>query len=319
MQIRSAALIGAGAIGAYFIPGLVRTMGEQFCVIAEGSRKERLEQQGMWINGVHTEFAVKTPEEAGWQDLVLIATKYGALEEISETLRLLTGPNTIVISALNGIDSEEILAKTIGWDPIVYGFMRVSAVRTGNVVTYPDNNRGLYFGELDGSVSPRIRAIEELLDKAEIPYVRSEDILKDQWFKYACNIAENQCQAVLGVPFGAFRDHVHVNFVRLHLMQECLAVAEAKGIHIPASELVRQEEILKTVPYLNKTSMLQDIEQGRATEVEMLSGTLIRLAKEVQVPVPYNEWIYHAIRAIEDRNAGVFDKDPDGCGGIEAE
>ena len=59
--------------------------------------------------------------------------------------------------------------------------------------------------------------------------------------------------------------------------------------------------------------MLQDIEQGRTTEVEMLSGTLIRIAKEVQVPVPYNELIYHAIRAIEDRNAGAFDTDPDVC------
>ncbi|MBQ7432020.1 MAG: 2-dehydropantoate 2-reductase [Lachnospiraceae bacterium] len=311
MQIQTVALIGAGAIGAYFIPGLAHTLGEDFCVIAEGTRKERLEQEGMCINGVQTIFSVKTPEEAGQPDLVLIATKYGALEEIRETVRSLTGPHTTVISTLNGIDSEEILAGTIGWEPIVYGFMRVSAVRTGNVVTYGNNNRGLYFGETDGRLSPRILAIRDLLTKAEIPYVVSEDIIKDQWFKYACNIAENQCQAVLGVPFGSFRDHPHVNFVRLHLMQECLNVAEAKGIHIPDSELVRQEETLKTVPYLNKTSMLQDIEQGRTTEVEMLSGTLIRIAKEVQVPVPYNELIYHAIRAIEDRNAGAFDTDPD--------
>lgn len=85
---------------------------------------------------------------------------------------------------------------------------------------------------------------------------------------YACNIAENQAQGLLGVPFGFFRDNNHVNLVRLELMKECLAVAEAKGIVISPEEQAHQEGVLKTLPYLNKTSMLQDLETHRKTEVD---------------------------------------------------
>lgn len=310
-QIRTAALIGAGAIGAFFIPGLVQVLGDRFCVIASGERKTRLEQEGMTVNGIHTSFTVKTAEEAGCPDLILIATKYGDLEEVKDLLKQMVGPDTTVISTLNGIDSEEIIGETIGMEPIVYGFMRVSAVRSGNVVTYGLQNRGLFLGERDGSISERVQAIDALLTEAGINHVVSKQIIKDQWFKYACNIAENQSQGLLGVPFGSFRDNAHVNFVRLELMKECLAVAAARGIVITPEELAHQEGVLMTLPYLNKTSMLQDLEAHRKTEVEMLSGTLVKLGEKLSVPVPYNRLVYHAIRALEDKNAGAFDTDPD--------
>lgn len=310
-QIRTTVLIGAGAIGAFFIPGLVHVLGDDFCVIASGARKERLEAEGMVVNGEHVFFQVRSPEEVKNPDLILIATKYGALTEVCEMLRLMTGPDTTVISTLNGIDSEEIIGEAIGMESVVYGFMRVSAVRKGNIVTYGLKNRGLFFGERDGSISERVQAIDELLTQAGINHIVSSDIIKDQWFKYACNIAENQSQALLSVPFGSFRDNAHVNFVRLELMKECLAVAKAKGIVITEEELAHQEGVLKTLPYLNKTSMLQDLEQHRTTEVDMLAGTLVHLGEALSVPTPYNRFVYHAIKAMEDRNAGAFDKDPD--------
>ena len=76
MEIKSAAILGAGAIGAYFIYGLSAAPDIDFCLVAKGERKERLEKDGLWINGKNYKPAVKTPEEARGVDLLLISTKY---------------------------------------------------------------------------------------------------------------------------------------------------------------------------------------------------------------------------------------------------
>src|SRR3712207_3223970 len=105
MQIRTVALIGAGAIGGYFIWGLSKTMGENFIVVAEGTRKERLLRDGLVVNGGRYELNVKTPEEAHGADLLLVATKYAGLPSALPVVRKIVDEHTIVMSLLNGIDS----------------------------------------------------------------------------------------------------------------------------------------------------------------------------------------------------------------------
>ena len=133
MKIRSAAVLGAGAVGSYIIYGLTQKKDIDFCVVADGARKERLEKSGVVIDDkkeirtLHP--AIKTPEQARGVDILFVAVKYTALESALEDIRTIVTPNTVVLSLLNGIDSEEKIAGVIDPGQIVYSLMRVSSER----------------------------------------------------------------------------------------------------------------------------------------------------------------------------------------------
>ena len=107
MEFRTVALIGAGAVGCFFIRGLSDVLGNDFCLVADGERADRLRNQGLVINGEQVFPNIRTPEEAAGADLILIATKYNGLAVIMEDLRKMTAPHTTVVSTLNGVDIYE--------------------------------------------------------------------------------------------------------------------------------------------------------------------------------------------------------------------
>ena len=147
MEYRTVALIGAGAVGAFFIRGLSNTLGDNFCVIAEGERAQRLREKGLVINGEQVFPNVCSPEEATGADLILITTKYNGFHEILDSVKLMTAPHTVVVSALNGIDSEETLAEVIGEEHLLNAFMFVQSTRVGNTIDYNLDAKGLIFGD----------------------------------------------------------------------------------------------------------------------------------------------------------------------------
>ena len=313
MKIRSVALIGAGAVGSFIAYALAGKDGVDFCVVADGARKERLEREGIAVNNkkeiVTLRPRVCTPEEAKGADLLLVAVKYTALDSVLEDIRTICSPDTVVLSLLNGIDSEEKIAEVIDPAQIVYSLMRVSSERRKNeegrdVVTFdPTIKWGVYLGEKGSPVkSARIEAIEDLFAGTTCSVYFMENILQDQWAKYASNICYNLPQAVLGVPFKAYFDSAHVQFLRDRLLKEVTRVGAAMGIEVPGPSL-SWDSCLPTARF----STLQDLDAGRHTEIEMFAGVLMRKAAEVGVEVPYATFAYHAIKALEEKNDGKFD------------
>lgn len=313
MEIRSVALIGAGAVGSFIAYALAGKDGVDFCVVADGARKERLEREGIAVNNkkeiVTLRPRVCTPEEAKGADLLLVAVKYTALDSVLEDIRTICSPDTVVLSLLNGIDSEEKIAEVIDPAQIVYSLMRVSSERRKNeegrdVVTFdPTIKWGVYLGEKGSPVkSARIEAIENLFAGTTCSVYFMENILQDQWAKYASNICYNIPQAVLSVPFKAYFDSAHVQFLRDRLLKEVTRVGAAMGIEVPGPSL-SWDSCLPTARF----STLQDLDAGRHTEIEMFAGVLMRKAAEVGVEVPYATFAYHAIKALEEKNDGKFD------------
>jgi len=150
MQIKTVALLGAGAVGAYFIWGLAEKMGDDFCVIAKGDRKERLEKEGLIINGKQYVLNVKTPEEVKNVDLLLVSSKQDGLKEALEDIKRMVGDKTVVLSLLNGVKSEEIIGNAIGMEHMLYSVMRIASVRKGNEITFiPEITAGVFIGERD--------------------------------------------------------------------------------------------------------------------------------------------------------------------------
>ena len=300
MEFRTVALIGAGAVGAFFIRGLRDTLGDNFCIIAEGERAQRLREKGLVINGEEVFPNVCTPEEAAGADLILITTKYSGFRQILDSVKLMTAPHTVVVSALNGIDSEETLAELIGEKHLLNAFMFVQSTRVGNHIDYETSAKGLIFGDKNTpEKTPQAEALDRLLTRAGIAHRFSSDIYTEQWQKFAINISNNLPQAILNVGFEAYIDSPHLRFIHDRLFDEAIRVAAAYGITIEYEENKRGR-----VRPDARFSTLQDIDAGRPTEIDMFAGALMRKAEAVGIEVPYTTFTYHAIRVLEEKAQG---------------
>lgn len=308
--ITKAAIIGLGAIGSYLASHLQTVLGDNLRIIAGGARKERLERDGVVVNGKRLHFHVVDPQEdcgGDYPQLAIIITKFSGLPQAIKDIKNQIGPHTIIMAPLNGVEKEEIVAASYGWENLLYSLARVSVVMRDGKVTFSDASAQMEFGEKHNeTLSPRVQAVKALFESAGIKSVVPEDMERAIWLKYMCNVSENQSAAVLGIPFGAWNVSDDANWIREALVREVAAVAAKKGIRITEEDIEEQGKRLKNVPAANKPSTLQDLEAGRKTEVDMFAGTMIRLGKEYDVPTPYNELFYHAIRVLEQKNDGMF-------------
>lgn len=304
MKIKKVALIGVGAVGSYFAYGLPKKIGDDFCVIASGERKERLEKEGIYINGERCPLNLKTAKEAGKVDLLLIATKQNALPDIMDDIRTLVDTHTIVLSLLNGVTSEEIIGREIGMEHMLYSLMRIDAVRDGNQMElHFDRIAGVFFGEKDYTEpTERVQAVLDLFEGTAVNYHFVPDIMTDLWLKYVSNVSQNLPQAILGVGFGAYKDSEHVRLVATGLWHEVVQVAAKKGVRLPDRFLPFHGTVKEA-----RFSTLQDLDAKRHTEVDIFAGEMIRMGKEYGIPVPYCEYTYHMIKALEEKNDGKFD------------
>ncbi|MCD8325670.1 MAG: ketopantoate reductase family protein [Lachnospiraceae bacterium] len=305
MEIRRVTLIGLGAMGSFFAPRLAAGLAPGvFWVLAQGERKERLEKQGVTLNGVNYKFPVIEPSLEGEPaDLVIMAVKDTGLGQAIRDICNQIGPDTQILCVMNGIESEERVAAAYGWEHVLYSYMRISIVMDKGIANFNPDGGSVHFGEKENlTLSPRVLAIKEVFDSCGIPYEIDDDMLKGLWFKFMCNVGENMTCALLGIPFGVFRTNEDANFIRRSAMREVAAIAQRKGIHIGEPEIAKQEKVIVKLPFENKPSTLQDLEGGRKTEIEMFSGTVIRLGEELGIDTPVNRVLYHGIKVKEAEN-----------------
>lgn len=307
MEFKKIAVLGAGAVGAYLIWGLSKRADVELCVVAEGERKARLEQKGIIINDVVYRPTVCTPQEAYGADLVIINVKYNALPSAVQDVAQIVDDHTTVLSLMNGVDSEDVIAEAIGMEHIVHSLIKIASERKDNVIRFnPETTIGLIYGELDQSRSmERIEALARLFEGTGIHYQASEQILAEIWSKFLLNVGNNLIQAAVGVGVGAYEDSAHMGFLKKKMREEVLDIAAAKGIHF---ELMNEGALVGTVVKPRaRYSTLQDLDAGRHTEIDMFSGAVVRMGRELGIATPYNEYTYHLIKSLEEKNDGLFD------------
>ena len=305
MEIRKVALLGAGAVGSYIIWGLEGCEDVRLGVVAEGERAERV-KKGCTINGEIYHPEVWTPQEAHGADMLIVALKYGALPGALDTIKTVVGENTTVMSLMNGLDSEEIIAGAVGGQHLIYSLIKITSHgEDGGYRFDPDAMKGIILGEAAAPYdSERIKAIDRLFERSRLRYRISEHIMEEMWSKFRLNVCNNLPQAVLGAGAGCYRDSEHMRYIRRGLRQELEAIAAAKGI-----DMSKVDDHGSIVTPTARYSTLQDLDAGRHTEIDMFSGALIRMGAELGIPTPYNEYTYHIIKALEEKNDGRFDYD----------
>lgn len=315
MEIRKVALLGAGAIGGYMVWGMQNSLKDNLVTVAEGTRAERLRKEGMKINGEHYDLHVQSAAEASDADLLIVAVKYTGLKDAMADIVRIAGRNsghtvsgnerTTVLSLLNGIDSEELIAEQIGWEPIVNAYMTIVSHRTGNEIEiyHPEGPDGLWYGDRNTpEKTEACEVLEQFFATTRLHTGFVPDILKRQWTKFIRNIAYNLPQAVLGTGLGAYSDSEHALWYSMRLEEEGRKVAAAYGIEI--GPLPRGS--YRYTP-ATRYSTLQDLDAKRPTEIDMFCGVLMKKAAEKGIQVPGAECTYHIIKALEEKNEGRFD------------
>jgi 2-dehydropantoate 2-reductase len=306
MKIKKVAVLGAGAVGSYVIWGLSSRNDIELGVIAEGERAERLKQNGCTINGKIYHPEVWNSGETDAVDLLIVALKYGSLSAALESIQKVTTENTVIMSLMNGVDSEEIIAEKVGVKHLLPAVIKVASHKEEDGYHFdPETTIGIIFGELTAPYdSDRIRAIEELFKETGIHFRATEYAREEMWSKFRLNVCNNLPQAILGAGVGCYRDSVHMKAISDGLKGELEAIAQAKGIDLSKTEASSGRG--SAVPPSARYSTLQDLDAGRHTEIDMFSGALIRMGKELGIPAPYNEYTYHMIKALEEKNDGRF-------------
>ena len=264
MKMKKIAVLGAGAVGSYVIWGLSKRDDISLGVVAEGERANRL-KNGCIINGVTYHPEVWTPQEAQGADLLIIALKYGALPGALDSIRTITGENTVVMSLMNGVDSEEIISTVIDSSHIIYSLIKVASHKEGDGFCFnPDTTIGIIFGELTVPYqSERVQAIEALFEGTGLHYRATEHIREEMWSKFRLNVCNNLPQAILGAGVGCYQDSVHMKEISNGLRRELEAVAAAKGIDISKADASSGHG--SAVPPTARYSTLQDLDAGRHT------------------------------------------------------
>jgi 2-dehydropantoate 2-reductase len=300
-KIRKVAILGAGAMGAYFAGSFFDTDGFSTVLIAKNDRLDKLRKNGLVINGKPYEIPVIHPDKAiSPVDLIIVALKHHHLEKAVQGLEKLVGESTTILSVMNGLESEEYIGSIYGADKMLYTIsVGIDALRQGNRITYTNPGKHYFGHAVNTRLSQRVLRVQEAFDRAGIVYEIPEDMIRMLWWKFMINVGMNQASAVMRAPYGAFRTFPEAQGLMEALMKEVIMLADVLNVNLTNRDIEEWYPILEVLSPLGKTSMLQDIEAKRKTEVEIFGGKVVDLGHMHGVPTPVNQTVFQIIRVLE--------------------
>lgn len=303
-EIKTAALVGLGAIGATYFSSVISVLPrEDAFVIAEGDRAVRYREHGFSVNGKRYMPSVVDPKDAKPVDLLMIAVKYPSLRDAIELARSAVGPNTIILSLQNGITSEEIVGDALGHEHMLYSFsLGTDSTRTGDDTSVGNPGR-IPFGEAKNDPdhpTERVRAVGKFFDRVGIAYETPEDMRTALWRKFMINVGINQTSAVFECDYSVFQRGGEALRIAISAMREVIALAACEGVPLTFEDIDRTLALLSTFTPSGRTSMAQDIAARRRTEVDIFGGSVIDMGRRHQVPTPVNDMLVRIIRAKEE-------------------
>ena len=301
-EIRSALIVGAGAVGSALASVIYDRERGAVSVLASPERMARYRAEGFVLNGRRYDFALSAVGEKTERDLVIVAVKAHQLERAIEDMRSQVGPDSLVLSLLNGITSEDELAAAFGREKVPYAMIiGIDAIREGNSTNFSSGGV-IHFGEArnaPGAWGEGVSRVASFFDRSGVRYLVPEDMIRDLWYKFMINVGVNQASALLRASYASFQGMPEARGVMEAAMREVIALSAALGTGLVPSDVDSWYETLSRLSPSAKTSMLQDVEARRKTEVEAFAGAVLELGRRAGVPTPVNALLFDAIRAIE--------------------
>ena len=320
-------IAGAGAIGAYIGAHMARA-GLDVTLFGRGPHLRAMQEHGVRVKSIEGDFAARPKvaskfEEVGQVDVVLLAVKAHSLPKLAPQLRPVLGADTTVVSMQNGVpwwyfqgcggpcegirlervDPGGVISAAIEPRRVVGSIVYLSTeVEQPGVIRHTEGNR-ISLGEPEGTRSDRCRRIAEALIAAGLRCPVTTRIRHEIWVKILGNVAFNPVSVLTGATLVQMARDPEVSTLVRNIMREAEAVAGQLGLELPVSIEQRMAGAEKVGEH--KTSMLQDLEAGRAMELEAVVGAVVELGERFNLPMVHTRTVYACAKLLSERRTSA--------------
>ena len=301
MRIESVAICGMGALGMLYGTHIIdHTGADKLYYVMDGDRLKKYAQRAFYRNGEPCRLPMRGCAEASPVDLLIVAVKSTGLEDAMRVMERCVGENTIIMSVLNGVTSEEILGERFGREHMIYTVAQgMDAVKLGEEFSFTRMGQML-IGAKEECQRGNLHAVCEFFDRVEMPYTAVGDIERRLWGKLMLNVGINQACMVYETTYGGCLEPEGEPYrTMIAAMREVIAVANCEGIAIGEDDLNGYINLLRTLSPEAMPSMRQDGLARRPSEVELFAGTIRALGRKHGILVPTNDFLYERVREME--------------------
>jgi 2-dehydropantoate 2-reductase len=296
------AVMGAGAVGCYF-GGMLARAGHAVTLIARPQHVQAIARDGLRMETKNFDEQVRLAASAdvaaaNEADLVLFSVKSPATEEAGRQLLPWLQPQSLVLCLQNGVDNAERLRSVLPGHAVAAAVVYVATEMAG-----PGHLRHHGRGELVIEPSPGSERVAQALIAAGVPTEISANVRGALWLKLILNCAYNAVSAIAQRPYGENVAGEGIWDVMRDVVDECVAVANADGVQLPADPHQATRSLVATMPS-QYSSTAQDLARGKPTEIDHLNGYVVRRGQALGIATPANRVLWALVRLIEGKQAG---------------
>ncbi|MGD9129775.1 MAG: ketopantoate reductase family protein [Candidatus Woesebacteria bacterium] len=296
-QFNKIGVVGTGAVGGFFGAKLALA-GSSVVFLSRGKNLEKMKKDGLTLDSLGEVTVIKNviftddASQLNDCDLILFTVKsYDTLNTI-EQIKDHVKENAIILTPQNSISNDKLLAQEFGNDRVIPGFAKVGVGMPKPAYVKHTSLGIINFGEYDGSVSERIKALEKLFLDADVEAVVHENIQVSRWKKFIWNSTFNIIAAIVEQPLDVILDHKPSYDLCVKTIKEIEQIAIKEGIDFGNEDVVEARMALSKKLGHFKPSTLEDVEKGKPIELEAFTGTVIELAEKYDLNVPINKTLY---------------------------
>ena len=295
-EINNILICGLGAIGGYYAAKIFESI-YTLKVLVDEQRLKKYTEEPRIINNKPYIFDYILPAHNDYKaDLIIIATKSDGLKSAIKNIKNFVSENTIILSFLNGISSEQEIINEYG-DKVLYSYLLGHTFfRNGKSINH-DGCATIHYGSKNGTNDLRIDIIKKFFDSVGVQYEIENDIIKSLWKKFCFNCCANQISALTRMTFEEMRSSKNCLDLIKNITDEITKIAQKEGIDGIDFYKTTIDSLHLMIPE-GKTSMLQDIESGKKPETDIFGETVTKLGEKHNISTPYNKIITDVIKCI---------------------
>ena len=302
------AIFGTGGVGGYF-GGRLAQAGEDVTFIARGNHLSVIQQAGLSVDSIRSDFVVNpakatdSTQSVGAADVVILAIKGWQLDEAILQMKPLIGDTTVIVPLLNGIEHMEALVNAFGSEHVLGGVCRISAfIAEAGHIKHVGIDPFISFGEWNGKNSERVSKLYDVFKNISgVTVEASVNIELAMWEKYLLIAAFSGVGAVTRSPVGMFRSIPETRAMFRRALEEVVLVANSCGVGLTEKSVQAVMDRIDQTQPDTMASMQKDILAGRPSELESQTGALVRMARAADVSVPTHEFIYASLLPMEKK------------------
>jgi 2-dehydropantoate 2-reductase len=298
-------IVGAGAMGCLFGFLLHKAGKEVWLLEKYPDLIKQIREHGIRIEGISGEHRVSPhisgeADEIKEVDLILIFVKAFDTFQAIQNAKPLVGPDSVVLTMQNGIGNVEEIVQVVGHKRTIAGTTAHGATVLGLGHIRHAGTGETVIGELDGNKTSRLEKVKDFLESAGIKVQITQDVTGLLWSKLLINVGINPLTGITGLRNGELLDYEETRAIMRRAVNEAKAVVDRKGIRLIYPDHLQKVETVCQATAQNVSSMLQDIRNKKKTEIDFISGAILREGEKFDMDLPINQALTHLIHLLEN-------------------